>query len=176
MRYIALPRGINVTGSNMIKMPELRAEFESLGFGNVVTYINSGNIAFDSKKASDEALIKKIAPVFEKLGGKPINVTIREQPEIKRIIDANPFAGQFEKHTQMHVLFLHEPLSPEKVELMISIDLGDERFAAIDREIYFYLPHGVAESVFSKKAPLDKKPRVFYTARNWRTVLKLSEL
>lgn len=176
MRYIALPRGINVTGSNMIKMPELRAEFESLGFGNVVTYINSGNIAFDSKKASETSLIKRIAPVFEKLGGKPIEVMIREQAVIKRIIDANPFAGLFERHTQMHVLFLREPLPAEKVELMKNTDFGDERFEAIGHEIYCYLPLGVAESVFSKKAPLDKRPRVTYTARNWRTVLKLSEL
>lgn len=69
MRYVALPRGINVTGSNMIKMSELKAAFEALGFKNVVTYINSGNLAFDTKKTSEATLVRKIAPILEKMAG-----------------------------------------------------------------------------------------------------------
>ena len=65
MRYLALPRGINVSGSNVIKMAELKAALESLGYNNVVTYINSGNVAFDTKKTAEAALVKQIASVVE---------------------------------------------------------------------------------------------------------------
>ena len=100
----------------------------------------------------------------------------REQAALGRIINNNPFAGEYESHKQMHVLFLKEPLMPEKVEMLRDTALGDERLSIDGRAIYFYLPHGVAVSLFSKRAPLDKKPRVAYTARNWRTVEKLSIL
>lgn len=176
MRYIALPRGINVSGSNMIKMTDLKAAFEGLGFEKVVTYINSGNLAFDTKKTSETALVKKIAPILEKLAGRPISVMVREQKDILRVLENNPFDGQFESHKQMHVLFLNEPLPSEKDTLLRESDFGSELFVAIGREIYGLMPKGVAESVFSKKAVLDKKPRVFYTARNWRTVEKLAVL
>ncbi|MCA1590789.1 MAG: DUF1697 domain-containing protein, partial [Acidobacteria bacterium] len=86
MRYVALPRGINVTGSNIIKMTELKAAFGSLGFDNIVTYINSGNVAFDSKKTAEGTLVKKIAPLVEKLAGKPISVMVRSQDDIKKIL------------------------------------------------------------------------------------------
>ena len=60
MRYVALLRGINVTGKNMIKMEMLRSTFESLGFKNVVSYINSGNLAFDCSKTAEPKLVGKL--------------------------------------------------------------------------------------------------------------------
>src|SRR5690242_15524566 len=105
MRYVALPRGINVTGSNMIKMAELKAAFESLGLENVVTYINSGNVAFDTRKTSEAALSKKIEAVVEKMAGKNIRVMVRSQDDIKRILAKDPFAGQYDIPQHMHVLF-----------------------------------------------------------------------
>ena len=176
MRYVALLRGINVGGNTMIKMAELKTEFERLGFKNVVTYINSGNLVFDSRKMSEERLASRLETAIEAGFGKAIDVMVREQADIKRVIENNPFAGEYESHKQMHVLFLKAELPREKVELLSEMDFGQERLVIADREIYFYLPLGVADSLFSKKAPLDKKPRVAYTARNWRTVQNLSEL
>lgn len=176
MRYVALLRGINVGGNTMIKMAELKAVFERCGLENVVTYINSGNLAFDCKKMGEEKLVSKLETAIEASVGKVVDVMVREQADIGRIIDNNPFAGEYESHKQMHMLFLKEPLMPEKAEMLRDTDFGDERLSIDGREIYFYLPHGVADSLFSKKAPLDKKPRVAYTARNWRTVEKLSIL
>ena len=111
MRYLALPRGVNVTGSNMIKMAVLKAEFESLGFKNVVTYINSGNVAFDTKKTAEVTLVKKIAPVLEKLAGRPIRVMIRDQAAIQKILTANPFDGEYQSHKEMHVLFIEREVA-----------------------------------------------------------------
>lgn len=176
MRYVALLRGINVGGNTMIKMAELKAAFEKCGFENVVTYINSGNLAFDSRKTSEDRLASRLETSIEAGFGKAVDVMIREQTDIRRIIENNPFAGEYESHKQMHVLFLKESLPTEKENLLKETDFGDERLMIDGREIYFYLPIGVADSLFSKKAPLDKKPRVAYTARNWRTVEKLSIL
>ena len=176
MRYVALLRGINVGGNTMIKMADLKAVFEQLGFENVVSYINSGNLAFENRKSDEEKLVSKLEAAIVARFDKAVEVMIREQTDIVRIIENNPFAGEYESHKQMHVLFLKEPLMPEKAEILKDTDFGDERLSIDGREIYFYLPHGVADSLFTKKAPLDKRLRVAYTARNWRTVEKLSIL
>lgn len=171
-RYVALLRGINVGGNTMVKMSELKACFESYGFENVSTYINSGNIAFDAGRTSE----KKIEDAIEAALARRIDVVLRKRAEIERVIAANPFAGKFASHKQMHVLFLKEPLPAEKAVLLAETDFGQEQFTAVGKEIYGLLPAGVAESAFSKKAILDKKPRVVYTARNWRTVERLASL
>lgn len=175
-RYIALLRGINVGGKSMMKMDELKAVFEECGFENVVSYINSGNIAFDSTRGSEKGLMKDIEGGVEAKFGRPIDVMVRKQSTIKEIIDGNPLAGEFESHKQMHVLFLKSDLPLEKQFQLSETDFGGETVICLGREIYVLLPQGVAESVFSKKAILDRVPRVPYTARNWRTVQKLAEL
>ncbi len=86
MRYVALLRGINVTGKNMIKMETLRATFESLGFKNVVSYINSGNLAFDTTKTEDGKLAKKIHDAIQKDFGFDISVMVRSMAEIEEIV------------------------------------------------------------------------------------------
>ena len=175
MRYVALPRGINVTGSNMIKMTDLKAAFESLGFGNVVTYINSGNLAFDTKRSTEEVLIKKIAPELERLAGKPISVMIREQGEFGRILNNNPFHGQYQSHKEMHVLFLEREIADDQLAAIRDLAPKEERFIAKGREMYLHLPMGVAESVMGRGL-VEKKLKIAVTARNWRTVEKLAAL
>jgi uncharacterized protein (DUF1697 family) len=175
MRYVALPRGINVTGSNMIKMTELKAAFESLGFGNVVTYINSGNVAFDSKKTAEGTLVKKIAPLIEKLAGKPISVMVRSQNDIKKILAADPFAGKYEIPQHMHVLFMDGPMSADKVKLLEEQQTDREKFIVNGNEIYALLLGGVAESMLGKGF-IERKLKTTYTGRNWRTVEKLASL
>src|SRR4051794_21625014 len=118
MRYIALLRGINVGGGNMMKMDDLKAVLAGLGFENVVSYINSGNFAFDTKKTAEEKLVARIEGAVEEKFGKRVDVMVREQSEIKRIVAANPLEGQYETHKQMHVLFLKEPMPREKEELL----------------------------------------------------------
>jgi len=146
MRYLALPRGINVSGSNTIKMTELKAALEGLGFENVVTYINSGNVAFDTKKCAETSLVKKIAPVLEAMAGKPISVMVRVQADLLRIIQNNPFAGQFESHKEMHVLFLNDDVTEEAKSFLAENVPPPERFSVAGREVYCHLPMGVADS------------------------------
>lgn len=106
---------------------------------------------------------------------KNVPVMVRRQSEIARIIAANPFAGQFESHKEMHVLFLKEPLSAAQLELLASLTPVGERFAAVGRELYCHLPMGVADS-FLGRGQFEKKLKAAVTARNWRTVEKLATL
>lgn len=177
MRYIALLRGINVGGNTMIKMAELKTSFESLGFKNVVTYVNSGNLAFDAGKsaAHESKLVEKIEKVIEKDFGKQVPVMVRDQNEISMIIAANPFEGEFESHKEMHVLFLKEVMPADKRKQLLDAAPEKERFVVKGREVYCHLPLGVADSLLGKSF-IEKKLKLAVTGRNWRTVEKLASL
>lgn len=175
MRYVALLRGINVGGNTMIKMEELRTIFEALGFKNVVSYINSGNLAFDTQRASDARLAAKIEAAVEKHVGKPVRVMVREQKDIQRVLANNTFEGQYGSHKEMHVLFLRSELGKEQLSWLAKTAPTGERFLSVGREIYCHLPMGVADSYLGR-GQFEKKLEVSVTARNWRTVQKLAEL
>ena len=171
----------------MIKMEELRKIFEALGFENVVSYINSGNLAFDvsgprvssphvSKGSSPETkLVRTIEKAIEKKFGKSIPIMVREQKDIARILAENPFEGEFESHKEMHVLFMKDEMPKEKQEQLLAQQTDDERFVVKGREIYCHLRLGVADSLLGKGF-IDKKLKVSVTGRNWRTVDRLAEL
>lgn len=188
MRYVALLRGINVGGNMMIKMDELRKTFESLGLENVVSYINSGNLAFDVGSPrvrrphvikglleTETALIATIEQTIEKDFSLQIPVIIREQNDIERILTNNPFDGEYESHKEMHVLFLKEEMPNDKRDQLLAAAPEKERFAVKGREIYCHLPMGVAESLLGKSF-IEKKLKLVVTGRNWRTVEKLVNL
>ena len=180
MRYIALLRGINVGGNTMIKMEELRRLFEALRFGSVASYINSGNIAFDvddplhkparSKGIGQESgLVTQIESAILETFGKPISVMVRPQPHIQTVLDANPFAGRFESHKEMHVLFMKDEMPADKQRELLEKQTSDERFAVVGREIFCHLKLGVADSLLGKGF-IEKKLR---TGAAWlRTKLR----
>ena len=175
MRYVALLRGINVTGNKMIKMEELRAAFEALGFKRVTSYINSGNLAFDARSSPESRLASKIEKGIEKRFSMDVQVMVRAQEDIHGILANNPFEGEYASHKEMHVLFLKEPISQEKQDLIVAALSDHERCVFRGREIYAHLPMGVAESLLGRGL-VEKKAKVPVTARNWRTVEKLAEL
>jgi uncharacterized protein (DUF1697 family) len=175
MRYIALLRGINVGGNMMIKMADLKSSFEKLGFKNVVTYINSGNLAFDAGKADEAKLVAKIEKAIAKDFGLSIQTMVRDQAAISDVLEKNPFDGQYETHKQMHVLFLKDEMPKDKQELLTAENTENEKFAVRNREIYALVKLGVADSLLGKGF-IEKKLKVPTTGRNWRTVQKLSEL
>lgn len=175
MRYVALLRGINVTGKNMIKMETLRATFESLGFKNVVSYINSGNIAFDTAKTDDGKLAKKIHDAIQKEFGFDISVMVRSMAEIEEVVAWNPFAGQFESHKDVHVFFLNDKLTAAQESLLLEQGNESEIFAIQGCHVACLLKIHITDSAVGKGF-IDKKLKVAATGRNWRTVEKLAEL
>ena len=175
MRYVALLRGINVGGNTMVKMEELRRTFEALGFENVASYINSGNLAFDARKTSETNLVKKIEDAVELLIDKRVQVMVREQPDIEQVIANNPFDGKYQNHKEMHVIFLRSELSEDQVAWLTDAAPTGEHFQVSGREIYCHLPMGVADSYLGR-GQFEKKLGAAVTARNWRTAQKLAEL
>ena len=172
--YAAFLRGINVGGKNKIRMEALRETFAALQFESVKTYINSGNVIFETAEADEKKLVAKIEKAIEKEFSLNIKVMVRTIDEIREIIKNNPFAGQFENDKNLHVLFLDEEMPEEKCELLLSNNNENEMFAVRNREIFCHLKSGFADSVLGKDY-IGKKLKVSATARNWRTVNKVLE-
>lgn len=175
MKYAAFLRGINVGGRNKIKMETLRETFAALGYKNVKTYINSGNVIFETAKTDEKKLAAKIESAIEKAFALKIKTMVRTFDEIREIIEDNPFAGQFENDKDLHVLFLDESLPEQKKNLLLSNDSENERIAVRNREIFCVLRRGVSESLLGKDF-VGKKLKVSATARNWQTVKKIAGL
>ena len=175
MRYVALLRGINVGGNTMIKMERLRDVFSSLGFENVKSYINSGNLAYDTKKTDDQKLAAKIRSAIKSEFGLDIPVMVRAAAEIEKIVKDNPFDGQITDPKSLHVFFLADTLSAENEHLLMEKSSDAEKIAIRGREIYYLLRISVVDSILGKGF-IDKKLKVPATARNWRTVNKLIDL
>lgn len=173
-KYVAFLRGINVGGKNKIKMEVLREMFVALEFENVKTYINSGNVIFETARTDEKNLVAKIENSIEKEFSLKIKVMLRTMDEIWAIIKNNPFDGQFENDKDLHVLFLDEELPEEKRELLLEHNSENEKFAVRDREIFCLLRGGFSDSLLGKDY-IGRKLKAHPTARNWRTVNKIAE-
>jgi len=174
-RYIALLRGVNVGGRSMLKMSELKAAFEDAGFENVVTYINSGNIAFDTHTVGEASIANRIEKLIEDRFGKTVPTMVRKRSAIKKILASDPFAGKYETHKQMHVLFMNGKMPEDKQTILLAEATDREMFAIDGTEIYALLLDGVADSLLGKSF-IEKKLKLNVTGRNWRTVEKLAQL
>lgn len=175
MRYIALLRGINVTGNNMIRMETLRATFASLGFADVTSYINSGNLAFETKKSAESKLEAKIEQAIDNEFGLSVSVMIRGQGAISDVLAGNPFDGRFESHKQMNVLFLRDEIPAEKHDEILALQSDNEFLAIRGREIYLLLFCGFPESLLGRGL-IERRLKMPVTVRNWRTVERLAAL
>jgi uncharacterized protein (DUF1697 family) len=173
-KYVSFLRGINVGGKNMIKMEALREMFVSLGFTGVKSYINSGNIIFETDETDDNLLSADIKKAIAETFSFDIQVMTRTISEIETLVKSNPFAGQFENDKDLHVFFLDEDLSDEKRELLLSQASENEMFAILPRTIFVNLRISILDSIVGKGF-IDRKLKASATARNWRTVNKLLE-
>ena len=175
MKYAAFLRGVNVGGKNKIKMETLREVCGEIGSQNVKTYINSGNVIFETMETDDLMIAEKIERAIEAAFSLKIKVMVRSIAEIAEIIKNNPFIGQFENDKDLHVFFLDEELPAEKRELLLSNNNENEMFAVCNREIFCLLRVSVLDSLMGKDY-IGKKLKISATARNWRTVNKILEL
>jgi len=163
--YIALLRAVNVTGTGMLPMSELKSMCEELGFKSVKTYIASGNVVFTSRKS--EAAVKEILEkaVFAHIG-KPHDVLVRTAAEMAAIVAANPFKEMHGSKTL--AFFLDSPPAANLLEPRAHHI--DELIQPGLREIYVYYPNGQGQSRL--RIPAFKNG----TARNMNTVAKLAEM
>ena len=174
--YIALLRGINVSGQKIIKMELLRKILAELGFENIRTYIQSGNIIFESKSLPVLKLETKIAAKIEEHFGFTVPVTIVTPEELLEIINKNPYANEtLTDATQPYVSFLSEIPKAAHSEIFRTIDFKGDTFICVDKTLYLWYANGAGTSKLSN-ATIESKLKLRSTVRNWKTVLKLHQL
>jgi uncharacterized protein (DUF1697 family) len=163
--YVALLRAINVGGTGKLDMGDLRTLCEGCGFGRVATYIQSGNVVFQTKRS--EASVQKLLEqsLTEKMG-KPVGVLVRSGEELSAVLENNPFPDA--PPDRVIVLFLATPTPRGALDAIETP--GGERLAARGREIFIHYPDGQGTSRL--KLPFQKMG----TGRNLNTVRKLSAM
>jgi uncharacterized protein (DUF1697 family) len=169
--YVAFLRGINLGPTNKIAMPELRSMAENLGYSDVATYINSGNlIVKTSKKAAtvEGELTKAIKDTF----GLNIDVTVRTDAELKKVLADNPYP---EGHTsQVTVAFLSKAADAEAKERVAAVAAEHEPFTFADRCVYVNYTRGLGNSKLAQQ--FNSMMGTGSTVRTIRTVAKLVEM
>jgi uncharacterized protein (DUF1697 family) len=173
--YVSMLRGINI-GHKRIKMDRLRSSFEALGLEQVQTYIQSGNVVFKTGKASTSGLSRKIEEKIVADFGFPVSVLTRSAGEISEAIANNPFLKEKGiDPDKLHVMFLSQAPATAALKKLAELTTPPEQTRCLGKEIYFYLPNGVAQSIWMKN-PLDRVLQVVTTTRNWRTVNQLAQM
>jgi uncharacterized protein (DUF1697 family) len=171
--HLALLRGINVGGKNSLPMKDLERIFANAGCKDVRTYIQSGNVIFQSRSAS--GISEKITAAIEKRFGFRIPVILRTSEQLRQTIRDNPFLGVGIDTRWLHVYFLAGPPNAGGIASLDPARSAPDVFHVRGQEIYLHLPNGMGRSKLTN-AYFDSKLSTTCTARNWATVLKLSEM
>jgi uncharacterized protein (DUF1697 family) len=170
--YIALFRGINVGGKNILSMKDLVAILESIGYKDVRTYIQSGNAVFASqKKLGDKEAAGIRKEILRRVGFEP-KLLLLSVERFRKAIENNPFATHDGK--ALHFYFLESYPEQPDIGRLESLKIASEEFMLSESVFYLYAPEGVGRSKLA--AAVEKSVGVPATARNWNTVSKLATL
>lgn len=172
--YVALLRGVNVGGRNLVAMADLRRLLEGLGFTNVRSLLQSGNLIFQSKRRAGETLERLLEVETEKRLDVAVDYHVRTADELKAIVARNPFPDEAERDpSHLVVLFLKKAPEAKSVQALQSAIQGPEIVHAVGKQLYVVYPAGIGTSKLTNTL-IDKKLGARGTARNWNTVLKLA--
>jgi uncharacterized protein (DUF1697 family) len=172
---VALLRGVNVGGKNLLPMKHLASLFEEAGCTGVRTYIQSGNVLCKASQAKSGRLAGLIAKGIEDRFGHRVPVLLRTVEELGATIGNNPFLQAGAPENWLHVLFLASQPDASRVAALDPDRSPPDAYAVRGREIYLQCPNGVGNTRLTN-AYFDSKLATIGTGRNWRTVLKLFEL
>ncbi len=169
--YIALLRGINVGGHKKLKMADLKILFEVLGFADVTTYIQSGNVVFSAKEGN--GLAEMISNEIEKQFGWEVPVLVKTADAIAQILKDCPF--EEEKKVEAYFMLLASPPKKEFMEAVSEISYPNEEFVLSPECVYIFFGKGAGNAKLNNNF-FEKKLKVAATTRNYRTLAKLVEL
>jgi uncharacterized protein (DUF1697 family) len=170
--YIALLKGINVGGHKKVPMAELRDLLKNAGFQNVQTYIQSGNVIFQSSEKAKE-LETKIQNLISIQFGFEVSVIIKSNKELQSILDASPFSK--EKKEKSYFIMLNRIPESNLVEEVDQLQYENEEIVIKKDGLYFYCSTGFGKTKFNMNT-YERKLKVTGTARNYNTMLKLLSL
>lgn len=171
--YIALLRGINVGGNNIIKMADLRACLEAQGFQEVKTYIQSGNVLFQTKENDREKLVTEIEELLSKTFNYHSRVVVISADELRQTVREAPknFGNEPDKY-RYNVIFIKPPLQAKEAIKQMETREGVDEVAAGKHALYF--SHLISKAGQSKLSQMIKSPIYKHTTvRNWNTTSKL---
>ncbi len=172
-RYVAFLRAINV-GGHVVKMDDLRRQFEKLGFAGVQTFIASGNVIFTSPSKDGKALERLIEERLEKAFGYEVRTFVRSESEVAKIAVYTPFKpAQIKAAVAYCVGFLEAALKPDAVKAVMALRTADDDLHVNGRELYWVSKKGQGQSEFSN-ARLEKPLKASSTFRNVNTVVRLA--
>jgi len=176
LKYIALLRGINVGGKNKVPMSDLKACFENAGFLNTITYINSGNVIFDSEEQSTGKLVKKCEDIIEKEFGFPIRVVLIDVNTLKEALEHAPEWWGDDPNSKHNAIFVIPPATAEEViEDVGKIESEYEQFYAYKEIIFWSAPLKTFSHTRWSKV-VGTKAYQYITIRNANTTKRLLEL
>jgi uncharacterized protein (DUF1697 family) len=173
-RSVVLLRGINLGPRNRIAMPELRDALAGIGFSDVRTYVQSGNVVLGSELSPDE-LERECERLIKDHFDLEIEVVARTRDELAAVVEQNPLGDVAENPKRYQVTFLSDQLPAKVVERLEAARADSEAFVAIGREIYAWHPGGAARSKLWNTLA-GRGLGVKATARNWTTVTTLLEM
>jgi len=173
-RWIALFRGINVGGNNLLPMRGLVSNLETLKCQNVRTYIQSGNVVFDTETKDPKPLVKKIADRIEREHGFRPQVLLLSCEKLQRAIKANPFPKAVGDPKSLHFFFLEKPAAKANLDALDKAKSPTESYVLKGNLFFLHAPDGIGRSKLAATA--ERHLGVAATARNYRTVEKIAEL
>ena len=174
--FISLLRGINVGGHRKIRMVDLRAMFESLGYTQVTTYLQSGNVVFHSSRRSAGRIATLLETAIKASFGHDVTVLMRTPAQLRQIVNDNPYAAIAKSNpTLVSVTFLSGRPAASGVRQLKLVDPGPDEFTIGREEIFLHCPNGCSRSRLTPTM-LERQLNLQTTTRNWRTVMALHDL
>lgn len=168
---IALLRGINVGGHKKLKMADLKLLFEDLGYVDVKTYIQSGNVVFSASE--ENSIPEKISKEIENKFGWEVPVLVKTSDEVANILKNCPFEEA--KKLEAYFMLLASPPKKELMEMVREISYPNEEFVLTPNCVYIHYGNGAGKAKLNNNF-FEKKLKVDATTRNYRTLVKLVEL
>ncbi len=168
--FIALLRGINVSGQKLIKMADLRISLEKAGFKGAKTYIQSGNIVLQTPEADPKVVELQIKTLIQKDFGFEVPTIVVTADYLQESIDQNPFPNEDLK--KVYLVLLHETPTQDRIDILNQFPLNGEQFVLDGKRIYIFSPMGAGKSRLTNNL-FESKLKVAATTRNWNTTNKL---
>tara|TARA_R110002020_G_scaffold109370_2_gene252993 strand:+ start:1926 stop:2462 length:537 start_codon:yes stop_codon:yes gene_type:complete len=173
-KYIALLRGMNVSGHKKIKMAELKELLKEIGFDDVQTYIQSGNVIFNAEPSKNSVLAEKIKVAIKRKFDFDVPVLVKNREELQEIFDSNPIDEKVDIKNQYFILLGQNP-AEEKINALNPSDYLPEEFFITPSCVYLNCSNGYGNTKCNNNF-FEQKLKVEATTRNYKTLANLLEL
>lgn len=176
MKYISFIRGINVSGKNTVKMSDLVVHYKDLGFKNISTYIQSGNVFFDAEVKDVLWLENEIQKMFFRVYGYDVKVIVLTRESLQRIYQINPFVHAGTSNLEkLHLTLLSGIPARENIIKLPELKDSEDKYEMIENAIYIYCENGYGRTKLNNNF-FEKKLKLSATTRNWKTIESLVKL